>query len=296
MLRWFNGKYEHWSIQPDGSVVDMYNSLTTIFECSPQYFFKYMNEHSNSKQCNNLIYYKSIKQYAGSVEYPNFRYSSTYVIKNVIEKISSGNILHLAINNAIRISNFFELQPEVKVYANIGTYGIDGCLSSAIGQAAATDKLCFLIIGDLAFFYDMNALRIQHIGRNLRILLINNRGGGEFYYNGSYINEASDLHTTARHSTKAEGWVRENKFQYLSANNEASLKTALETFFNENSEQSIFLEVFTEMKHDSNIVHEFYHDSQQKDVHSKTFASKLKESLRKVLPNSAMEAVKKIKK
>ena len=67
----------------------------------------------------------------------------------------------------------------------IGTYGIDGCLSSAIGQAAATDKLCFLIIGDLAFFYDMNALRIQHIGRNLRILLINNRGGGEFYYNGS---------------------------------------------------------------------------------------------------------------
>ena len=50
------------------------------------------------------------------------------------------------------------------------------------------------------------------------------------------------------------------------------------------------------MKHDSDIVHEFYHDSQQKDVHSKTFASKLKESLRKMLPNSAMEAVKKIKK
>lgn len=296
MLRWFNGKYEHWSIQPDGSVVDMYNSLTTIFECSPQYFFKYMNEHSNSNQCNNLVYYKSIKKYADSVEYPNFKYSSTYAIKNVVERISSGNILHLAINNAIRIANFFELQPEVKVYANIGTYGIDGCLSSAIGQAAATDKLCFLIIGDLAFFYDMNALRIQHIGKNLRILLINNRGGGEFYYNGSYINEASDLHTTARHSTKAEGWVRENKFKYLSANNEASLETALETFFDENSEQSIFLEVFTEMKHDSDIVHEFYHDSQQKDVHSKTFASKLKESLRKMLPNSAMEAVKKIKK
>ncbi len=118
--------------------------------------------------------------------------------------------------------------------------------------------------------------------------------------------------------------VKTNSNIFLT-NNEASLETALETFFDENSEQSIFLEVFTEMKHDSDIVHEFYHDSQQKDVHSKTFASKLKESLRKMLPefyhdsqqkdvhsktfasklkeslrkmlpNSAMEAVKKIKK
>lgn len=55
-------------------------------------------------------------------------------------------------NDAIRITNYFKLQDKVKVYANIGTHGIDGCMSSLLGQAAVTDELCFLVIGDLAFF------------------------------------------------------------------------------------------------------------------------------------------------
>ena len=48
-------------------------------------------------------------------------------------------------------------------YANIGTHGIDGCMSSFLGQASVRKELSFLVIGDLAFFYDMNVLRIRHI-------------------------------------------------------------------------------------------------------------------------------------
>ena len=164
----------------------------------------------------------------------------------------------MSINNAIRITNFFHLKKNVKVYANIGTYGIDGCLSSLIGQAAATDAICYMIIGDLAFFYDMNALRIKHIGTNIRILLINNEGGSEFYYNGSWLDEASDLHTTARHHTKAEGWVKENNFIYLSAHDKESFDIAMTTFMSTDTDKSVFLEVFTEMKTDSDVIHNFY--------------------------------------
>lgn len=53
-----------------------------------------------------------------------------------------------------------------------------------MGQSQATEGLAFLVTGDLAFFYDMNSLRIRHVGPNVRILLCNNHGGEEFYYNG----------------------------------------------------------------------------------------------------------------
>lgn len=290
-LRWYNGKYDHWSVQPDGAVVDMYNSLTTIFECPIEYFFQYMVKNADENLCNDYQYYNSIKKYADSVQFPDFPWSSTYAIKEVVERIPSGSILQMAINNSIRISNFFRLTPGIHKYANIGTYGIDGCLSTLVGQAAVTDSLCFLIIGDLAFFYDMNALRIKHIGNNIRILLLNNQGGGEFYYNGSYIDEASDLHTCARHHTKAEGWVKENNFIYLSAHNKEEFTTALKVFMEAKTDKSIFLEVFTEMKHDSDVVHDFYAIGKPEPV--SPFKQKVKEAAKFILPKSLINVIKK---
>ena len=64
--------------------------------------------------------------------------------------------------------------------ANVGGFGIDGCMSTLIGASFATNKLCFCITGDLAFFYDMNSLGCREIGPNVRILLINNNLGMTF--------------------------------------------------------------------------------------------------------------------
>lgn len=290
-LRWYCGRYDHWSIQPDGVVVDMYNSLTTIFECPIEYFFEYMIKNADENLHNNYQYYNAIKEYADSIKFPGFPWSSTYAIKEVVERIPSGSILQMAINNSIRISNFFQLKPGIRKYANIGTYGIDGCLSTLVGQATATDSLCFLVTGDLAFFYDMNALRIKHIGNNIRILLLNNQGGGEFYYNGSYIDEASDLHTCARHHTKAEGWVKENNFVYLSAHNKQEFVTALKVFMEGNAEKSVFLEVFTEMRHDSDVVHDFYAIGKPEPL--SPFKQRAKEVAKYILPKSLINMIKK---
>lgn len=267
MLRKFPGEFEHWLIQPDGKVIDMYKSITTIFECTPEYFFKYCND-SAMDNTNDFLYYNQVKEYSDSVIIPDFKYCNIYAIKKVVENIPSNSILHLSINDSIRITNFFKLHSNVKVYANIGTYGIDGCLSSFIGQSIATDTLSFLVIGDLAFFYDMNALRIKHVKNNIRILLLNNEGGEEFYYNQCWKNEASDLHTTARHHTKAEGWVKENGFIYLSAHDKDSFDEAYKTFMKQDSDKPIFLEVFTEMSSDAKAIYDFYDLSRPKDLQS----------------------------
>lgn len=267
-LRKFAGQFEHWLIQEDGRVVDLYKSITTIFECKPEYFFQYCLDIVDDNSKNDRHYYNEIKCYVDSVVYPEFPWSHVYVIKEVVEKIPSESILHLSINDSIRITNFFKLNPKIKTYANIGTHGIDGCLSSFLGQAAVSQNQSYLIIGDLAFFYDMNALRLRHINNNAHILLINNEGGSEFYFNRMWKNKASDLHTTARHHTKAEGWVKSNDFIYLSACDKTSLKEALEQFMRDDLEKPVFLEVFTEMKSDAEVIYKFFDLSRPKDAQS----------------------------
>ena len=82
------------------------------------------------------------------------------------------------------------------------------------------------MIGDLAFFYDMNAMRLRHIKNNVHILLINNEGGSEFYFNHMWKDEASDLHTTARHHTKAETIRRSKEFIKATIGQEKAQKIA----------------------------------------------------------------------
>lgn len=274
MLRKHAGRYEHWLIHEEGAVVDLFKSITTIFECTPEYFFQFFNKEAN-EACNDMQYHNTIKEYAEQVIYPEFPYSSVYAIKNVVENIPPNSILHLSINDSIRITNFFKINSGVKVYANIGTYGIDGSMSSFFGQAFASNKPSFLIIGDLSFFYDMNSLRIRHIGENVRILLINNHGGGEFYYNGSWKNQASDLHTTARHNTKAEGWAKECDFKYLKVIDKDTLATALDEFMSFESKTPILLEIFTEMKHDTEVIYEFYNLNKPADTNPIDHGKKL---------------------
>ena len=261
LLKENHGKFEHWLIQPDGEMVDTYMSLDAVFECSPEFFFSRLVSDANENCRNDMVYHNLVKEYANAIELPEFDYCNVYVIKNMVERISSGSILHLAINGAIRITNYSRLQSHVKVYANIGTHGIDGCMSSFLGQASARNEPAYLVIGDLAFFYDMNVLRIKHINNNVRILCINNHGGEEFYYNKAWQNEKSDLHTTARHMTKAEGWVKEVGFHYLCATDKPSFDKALEEFMVRDSEKPIFFEVFTEMSTDARALHDYYENN-----------------------------------
>ena len=66
--------------------------------------------------------------------------------------------LHLANSSVIRYAQLYQVPSTIEVCCNRGTSGIEGSLSTAVGYAAGSDKLNFIAIGDLSFFYDMNAL------------------------------------------------------------------------------------------------------------------------------------------
>jgi 2-succinyl-5-enolpyruvyl-6-hydroxy-3-cyclohexene-1-carboxylate synthase len=72
----------------------------------------------------------------------------------------------------------------IQVYSNRGASGIDGTISSAFGVAASDpERPVVLLIGDLAFYHDLNGLlAARRCGlTNLTIVLLNNDGGGIFH-------------------------------------------------------------------------------------------------------------------
>ena len=81
MLLKYKGDFEHWSIMEEGRVLDMYKSLTTIFECPEDYFFEKIYSLSGSST-NNQSYYNAISEYVGKVVYPDFEYGNIYAIKS----------------------------------------------------------------------------------------------------------------------------------------------------------------------------------------------------------------------
>ena len=132
--------------------------------------------------------------------------------------------------------------------------------------AAASDKLNFIAIGDLSFFYDMNALWNVNVRPNLRILLLNN-GGGEIFHTlrGLDMSGTSHKFIAAVHKTSAKGWAEERGFLYLQAENEAELAETMQIFTQpEEKERPLLLEVFTNKNKDARMLKNYYHQLKQK--------------------------------
>ena len=70
---------------------------------------------------------------------------------------------------------------DLTVLGNRGASGIDGILSTGLGAGSATDDPLILVLGDVAYYHDMNGLlALSRCGVDATIVLVNNDGGGIF--------------------------------------------------------------------------------------------------------------------
>lgn len=180
---------EVWRVSEDGELRDLYRKLKNVFEMREEEFFsRYVAMAGNDRKeqvANGKIWLEQCREeydklHSVTVDLP---FSNIWIASQMAHRLPHKCILHLGILNSLRAWDMFEVPETVQGngFVNTGGFGIDGCLSSMIGGAiACPDKLHFLVIGDLSFFYDLNVLGNRHIGNNIRILLINNGKGAEF--------------------------------------------------------------------------------------------------------------------
>ena len=181
-----------------------------------------------------------MNHYLGQAEF-----SESLAAKVIIESLPQNSNLHLSNSMPVRYADMYGIPEGIQCFSNRGTSGIDGCTSTAIGTALVSDTLNILVTGDLAFLYDRNAFFHNHNTPNLRVIILNNQGGGIFRLieGPSGLPELEDYFET-RHNRTAEYICAENGLEYRTANNLEMIGESLDKFYEPSSRAKV-LEIFT---------------------------------------------------
>lgn len=243
-----NPPHHLWLIAPNGEIVDTFQCLTTIIEANPLQVLSALETESNNV---NIDYLNNWRKLSKEVEehsknYTSSGFSDLYTLKHILENLPPCS-LQLGNSSIIRNAQLFYSEKVREVFCNRGTSGIEGSMSTAVGFSVENKDLTYLIVGDLSFFYDMNALW-NSLSNRLRILVLNN-GNGQIFTTLPTLEE-SDIRSkfiAASHNTSVKAWVEDRGCTYLSAQNQSELDNAISIFCNPKEKNNLLvLEVFTD--------------------------------------------------
>ncbi len=260
---------KHWHIGTGAETIDPFKSLTNIIKLEPEDFFNSVkNNLSDLNKTQNSFYNhwieKEIRARAFITDYLEKRKNSElHAAGTVISNLPSGCHLHLANSMPVRYANLLGLTKNqgITVWSNRGTSGIDGCLSTSVGHTLNTDQLNVLLSGDMAFFYDRNGLWHNHKLNNLRIIILNNHGGGIFrMIDGPKQLDELEEYFETNQKLNAVNTARDFGMNYINIKNIEVLADALPKFFDKKSGPSI-LEIETNPKMNQSVYEDFKHKS-----------------------------------
>ena len=292
-----------WRVNLDGelrNVLSQYGGkLQYVFEMPEESFFNYYNSicdnKSNGKFFNEWM---NILKVLHS-EIGELPFSNLWIAQHTAQLLPAKSRLFLAIENTLRSWNYFPIDTSIECYCNTGGFGIDGGLSSMIGASIVNpNTLFYMVTGDLAFFYDMNVLGNRHVGRNVRIMVVNNGVGQQFrnpgYYAIRYLGDAVDDFVAAKghfgnKSKKLlKHYAEDLGFEYFSASDKEDYNTYICRFCdNKIGDKPMLFEIFTDTKDESAALAKV-------SGLRETLKSKLKNSAYEILGAEGLKVVKKI--
>lgn len=241
-----NKPEKHIHMDPAGVEVDTFQTEPDILQTSLTEFLKKHIVVKNQEYRDLWLAFEKKAKAALNEIVERIDFSESLAAKRILESIPKESYLHLSNSMPVRYADMFGVAKTIECYSNRGTSGIDGCTSTALGTALISDKLNTLITGDLAFLYDRNAFFHNYKLPNLRIIILNNQGGGIFRLidGPSNLPELEEYFET-RHNRTAEYICAENGLEYIKADGTGSLENALKEFYLP-SDQAKILEVFTD--------------------------------------------------
>lgn len=229
-----------WKIGEEFPEMETYQRLDRSFVMPPKDFLdkftsNYPIEKNESEELYGNHWRKLFKEterkhdeFLERIEHSDFK-----VVGLVIKNIPAKSTLHLGNSSVARYAQLFNLKKQLEFHCNRGTSGIDGSVSTAAGAALKQkDQIHTLLVGDVSFFYDSNALWNNYLSDNLRIIMIHNGGGGIFeIIPGPSDSKFRDDFFVAKHTYNAEHLCRAFDVEYLFVNKFENLEYALKELY-----------------------------------------------------------------
>lgn len=260
-----NAKAPSCLITPDAADIhDPLMTLTDIVECDTDSINALLaslcDAPDTDERCRFHDRWQSfLDAYAAHADAYAPEYSQMATVKYFEEQLADLDIdicVHYANSSAVRLACIYA---QHYVWCNRGVNGIEGSLSTAAGFSLATNDMTVCVIGDLSFFYDQNALWNTNLRGNLRIILLNNRGGGIFrQLPGLNDSPAADDLVMASHENTAQGICTQNDIGYMSAKNMDEMQIGIVTLLTRESERPMLLEVFTDSNDDVKALEKYF--------------------------------------
>ena len=255
---------EHWHIGITDNTIDCFQSLTMRVETHPNIFFQQINAITHDIDTTDIASYqrKWLKIIADAESshnkyIANCRWSDLKAFSIILPNLSGD--LHLSNGTPIRYQQLFNPNKNISnVYCNRGVSGIDGCTSTAIGHALVSQCPTTLISGDLSAQYDLNALSINAIPANFKMIIMCNGGGGIFRFikSTSDLPEINEYYAVNNHFPIKEISLGYN-ITFFAASNENELKKVLPTFL-QSSNRPAILAIYTPAQESANILKNYF--------------------------------------
>lgn len=249
---------QHYHVQEGTHVIDPLQSITAVIDLNPNHFFSFLQEllTEYEETENDSIWHQKenlanqfIEEYWQNYDSQLTDLQAYQLISLYFGKVHSQ--WHLGNSMAVRYANLLFKKNSAdflqEIYCNRGTSGIDGSLSTAVGIAInQPQKLHTVLLGDVSFFYDRNALWNTILPHNLRLIVFNNAGGGIFRNidGPSQQPELKPFFETEQ-PFSVETSVTSFGFKYQKVTTSDELKDVLIDFWDENATQNKCIEIFT---------------------------------------------------
>lgn len=245
--------------------MDTYRALTHLAKTSPEHFIRGLS-HTEMQRNRSLFgsRWKALDYHMEDLAMDFMKiapYSDLSVFHTLLDFIPDGVTLHMGNSSVVRYCQLFQPVSAITYRSNRGTSGIDGSLSTACGASWLDQEHCHLsIIGDVSFFYDSNALWSSYLSRGLRIVLINNGGGGIFrIIDGPSSSTQLERYFEAKPTGKAEHLCRAFEVNYCSASSIIELENILPEFFTIGAnDRPLLLEIFTPADKNDAVLKQFF--------------------------------------
>lgn len=184
---------EHWTLADTDVSVDCMQRLTTHVEVSPARFFKgiagmtrhLMRKGLKPRHDDYGKEWQALRDRCHAHDMRRIReagWSELKALEIVFAKMPKSANLFLSNGTCVRYAQLLIDRIPHACYCNRGVSGIDGTNATAYGAALAYKGMTLLVTGDMSFAYCPEIMNMRKSGADLRIVVVNNAGGGIFRF------------------------------------------------------------------------------------------------------------------